>query len=460
MDLPSFAGLLIILLVYLLVIGPVNSLILKKLDKREWAWLTIPAFVILFSAGIYGMGYTRKGSEVITNSIAVIRMQHGGQGANIDTFVGVFIPKRGDYKVTVPDDTLLTLHSSPYGDVYRPGGTTGDQNRIIQAKVVQGNSSGIEFYDAGIWTMRTFAMNKSIADFGELKADLYYQDGKISGQIANHTSVPMEDLVIYTPYSFVYLGDLAVGESKTVELAVDGPGAQGKYYVNRLYQMLDQLYPVGDQAAGTDDPDRQRMAARRNVVQSLIVSPAHMEMGGFQDSYVSMFAFTDLNPVQDMAVNDEKPAKSYYQTLITADLKVSYEKDGRISIPPGAVLALFDANRSQDVFPDQNGYFIDRGIAVFSFDMNPFLNMELTKLQIHVGLPDSAAEVMLRVPSTDESEAIEEKLMYPGGIIELPIDELQRYLREDGKLEFSIEYTERRGVYINVPALVVEGRRP
>src|SRR5688500_17809695 len=45
-DLPPIEQLLILLVAYIALIGPINYLILRRLDKREWAWVTIPALVV------------------------------------------------------------------------------------------------------------------------------------------------------------------------------------------------------------------------------------------------------------------------------------------------------------------------------------------------------------------------------------------------------------------------------
>ena len=47
--LPPIGGLIAILGGYILLIGPLNYLILKRLDRRELAWLTMPALIVVFA---------------------------------------------------------------------------------------------------------------------------------------------------------------------------------------------------------------------------------------------------------------------------------------------------------------------------------------------------------------------------------------------------------------------------
>ena len=44
------AGLLLLLFGYIALIGPINYLVLRRLDRREWAWITMPILIVGFAA--------------------------------------------------------------------------------------------------------------------------------------------------------------------------------------------------------------------------------------------------------------------------------------------------------------------------------------------------------------------------------------------------------------------------
>ena len=93
-DLPPIEQLFVLLLAYIALIGPVNYLILRKLDKREWAWITIPALVVVFAGASYGMGASLKGSDVIVNQIAVVRAAQGSDRGIGQAYIGIYSPSR------------------------------------------------------------------------------------------------------------------------------------------------------------------------------------------------------------------------------------------------------------------------------------------------------------------------------------------------------------------------------
>ena len=80
--LPPIGGLIALLGAYILLIGPINYLVLKRLDRREWAWVTMPALIVVFAVASYGIGSFLRGSEVIVNEVAIVR---GAPGATEGT---------------------------------------------------------------------------------------------------------------------------------------------------------------------------------------------------------------------------------------------------------------------------------------------------------------------------------------------------------------------------------------
>ena len=54
--LPPIGGLVALIGGYIVLIGPLNYLVLRRLDKREWAWVTMPALIVIFAVAAYGFG--------------------------------------------------------------------------------------------------------------------------------------------------------------------------------------------------------------------------------------------------------------------------------------------------------------------------------------------------------------------------------------------------------------------
>src|SRR5262249_51778165 len=69
----SFGWVALFILIYIVLIGPVDYLFLKKVVKRlEWTWVTFPIIVITVSAGAYFAAYALKGKDLKINKVDVV----------------------------------------------------------------------------------------------------------------------------------------------------------------------------------------------------------------------------------------------------------------------------------------------------------------------------------------------------------------------------------------------------
>lgn len=82
---------------YLLALVPLNHAVLKRLDRRELAWLTAPAIAIIFTLGAYGVGYTIRGNRLIFNRLGIIEAAPNARLARGRGYVSIFSPSRHKY---------------------------------------------------------------------------------------------------------------------------------------------------------------------------------------------------------------------------------------------------------------------------------------------------------------------------------------------------------------------------
>src|SRR5262249_52461392 len=69
----SFGWVALFIVLYILVVGPLDYFILKKVFKRlEWTWITFPAVVLLISAVAYFTAYAVKGNDLKINQADLV----------------------------------------------------------------------------------------------------------------------------------------------------------------------------------------------------------------------------------------------------------------------------------------------------------------------------------------------------------------------------------------------------
>ena len=98
----SFGWVALFILVYILIVGPLDYFFLKKVVKRlELTWITFPAVVIVISAVAYFAAYYLKGKDLRINKVDVVDVDlHDGHVYG-NTWFTLFSPRIQNYTIGV-----------------------------------------------------------------------------------------------------------------------------------------------------------------------------------------------------------------------------------------------------------------------------------------------------------------------------------------------------------------------
>ncbi len=93
--------LLILLVVYLLVIGPLDYWWLKKINRQMLTWLTFPAYVVLFSLLIYYLGYKLRAGETEWNEFHLADVMPRNERVELRgrTFASIYSSANARYRL-------------------------------------------------------------------------------------------------------------------------------------------------------------------------------------------------------------------------------------------------------------------------------------------------------------------------------------------------------------------------
>jgi len=91
--------LLLLLLVYLLVIGPFDRIWLKRINRPMLTWITFPCYVVFFSGLIYFIGYRLRAGDSEYNEIHLVDVLRNGERAELRgrTYVSIYSPANAKY---------------------------------------------------------------------------------------------------------------------------------------------------------------------------------------------------------------------------------------------------------------------------------------------------------------------------------------------------------------------------
>lgn len=254
--LPPVGGLIALLGAYILLIGPINYVVLRRLDKREWAWVTMPLLIVAFAVGAYVFGSLLRGSDVIVNEVAIVRGAPGATEGAAQAYLGVFSPTRGTYQVRVPGGALL---SSPItGDFSVDGaGSTLD--------VLQGDPARIRDLGVGFGTLRTVRAETAVT-VPLVTAELRLEDGRLKGTVTNASNEVLLKPAVVLGGTVAKLDDLAPGATATVDTAMQ----QIQFGQQLSDRIVGQLFFEGRPGQGDET---SRLYARHTIIDQLTFDP-------------------------------------------------------------------------------------------------------------------------------------------------------------------------------------------
>jgi hypothetical protein len=259
LEVPGAELLLALIVGYILLIGPISYVVLRRLDRREMAWITAPLLVVLFTACSYGIGSSMKGSEVIVNEIALVRTSPAGGTALVESYAGIFSPDRASYDLSVDGDALISpVRASVFGEE-RSG------SPVIME---QGDPARIRDVGVGVFGFEAVRADAVVEYEPALQVSWRYEDGELVGTVTNTGEVLMSDVAYVSPSEGEMIGDLEPGASADFEVArVNFNGSSA----------ADQVYGFG--GFDVSDPDARRIAVRRGIIDSLVGYGAFMPGG-------------------------------------------------------------------------------------------------------------------------------------------------------------------------------------
>jgi hypothetical protein len=249
LELPSTLQILAFMLVYTLLIGPVNYVILRKLDRRELAWLTIPALIVGFTVCAYVTGFQIRGGVAIVHRLAAVYVPEGSKIGHVSQVVGLFSPRRTTYDVRVTDTGVREIPGNSYS------GPAAQPLYVIE----EAEGSTIANLRVDVGGIRPF-LAEGYTTVPGVEADLRLVADtagvlQLEGTVRNG-EMPLKDAVLIVSDGEQRLGDLEAnaealihfplhsGSRPDVPERILGPGNYwGDRELHRRYQFLQALFP-------------------------------------------------------------------------------------------------------------------------------------------------------------------------------------------------------------------------
>jgi uncharacterized membrane protein YhaH (DUF805 family) len=209
---------LALLLSYILLLGPIRLIFVRRLKKRDWSWRIVLTTIVVFTLLSYGLALQQKGTSIVSSSISVIQLNSSdttGSAEHVTTYIGVFVPSQGDFTVHIPGDSLVQPTNQVAYQTYPYHTQTMVQQTIVQS-VATGTDVDLKGVD--IWTARTLVAKHDLHTSGGIVSNLSLQQNSLTGTITNTLPYALNDTYVLMGNDYVALGDLPSNSTQEVLL--------------------------------------------------------------------------------------------------------------------------------------------------------------------------------------------------------------------------------------------------
>lgn len=317
------SALLLLLVVYLLVIGPLDQWWLKKINRQMLTWITFPCYVVLFSVLIYYIGYRLRAGDSEWNELQIVDVIPKGNGAELHgtTYASIYSPVNADYPIAGKEQfASLRAESS--------GGMAGSGK--AQIGMTANNYAGT--VTVPVWTSQMF-INTWQQD-GKMDFDASItRNGDNYDVIMNNRNLPADSRARLFTGGRVYDLDFpAGGQQSTQTIGVVAGQDIGSFVQNSSGQFNNAIrqrrQALGaDQARFLINPADAAMSVslgsflqngpdQFNQYQSGFMFPGNMDISYLLERDQALILVYCKNYAPTSAMNDFKPVESTRNSLL------------------------------------------------------------------------------------------------------------------------------------------------
>ncbi len=415
---PSPWLLVVLVLGYLVILGPVRFLIIRWRKRRDWNWRILLCSIVVFSLLTYGLAIQQKGSSILSNSVSIMQLNNGGSSclqsisvldnsalynvgpdlsrgyivgpdlsrdehersvqrcteAHITSYVGVFVLNQGDYQVHIPGNGLV----QPVVDQNDPGLTT--QSGPLATIAPGQNGTEVSLPGVSFSTTRSLLSDRDSQVQGGINSQLTLQNGMLNGTVTNTLSYGLSDVYVLMTNSFARIGHLAAGQSKQISLRINNASNNpGMTLADQLAASngLSTPYVTGNTGTVISAPSGNTYNVYGSPGQSIVDGSDPLLVAG---SPATLLGWADIpRGTNGVVVNGTTPA-GLQETLVQSPLNMTFS--GILHLPANFISGqLIDVQGTNVQYQYGGAYIMTTGSMTFEFPVHFGAKQQVSSLR-------------------------------------------------------------------------------
>jgi hypothetical protein len=311
--------LLVLLIGYLVVIGPLDRYWLNKINRQMLTWITFPIYVALFSGLIYLIGYKLRAGESEWNELHVVDVMPAGEQAGLRgrTYASIYSPVNARYRLAGEQ-----MFSAFRGEFMSYGGQEASRATIEQ----RGNNFSAEI-SVPVWTSQLYVSDWWRHGAAPLRISFRESGGGHEAEIENLLDKKVTACKIVMDGSVLDVGEIAAKQTRKVAVFKGGDtlstfvqrhAANFGSAVNRRQQAFGdntlQIFDIAQSTMAASFATYARSGQQYGYNQ--FVSPAGMDLSPLVErGYAVVLAWVeDFSATKP--INKFSPRRTHKDTLL------------------------------------------------------------------------------------------------------------------------------------------------
>ncbi|QQE76283.1 hypothetical protein KDJ56_10370 [Brevibacillus composti] len=395
---------------YVLLVAPALYLVLRRKDKRPWAWGMIPAAAVLLGTGVFVLGKPLVVAENVSYAVTRIHLldKDTAQAMTASTVLAV---SGGELLLeTKPGAIALPLMVGR--NDYELDGTR------LTAK--EDDGSILAFQEVPYLTPRQVSAFGLVQHAGKMDVDLHVEGDRMRGVIQNNSSYSFDQTYVQIGLQRIPIGSLQKGEKKSVEVK------------------LESLYtPRQPYIEGEETPEQRLMRLQDAVLT--YGSADTVRVIGINRDPLSL-------------VTAKLPHRSHYYNVISQNIELKPDRSGKITFPYGMLrVNILETKGDLDVNPS-GLWEISKGSVTFSLELGQAINVaERIVVPLDHSMYRPFVKEVFHQKSGKWKTLDREKRLVLG-------EELREYLTPEGAIQIRLSHPGEERLAFSMPYFQVEGK--
>lgn len=322
--LPQIGLYAVVIISYILLAGPGLYFFLKQREMGEHYRISVVLLSLICTGIIYVMSEKTRFTDTFFNYASI--QDVSDTVVTESTYINMQAPYNRPYSVKLdPSYTVRPVTRNAYYNAEQIPKFTGEETPNITIRYDEDYTS-LEVQNMAAFTSNYFQLEKRFDNqSGQgIDAEVHYFEGILTGQITNRMDCPVEDAAVLLYGTLAVVGDLAPGETKSLEglLTLNYPVDSDSARATAKQITKGWRYEKVD----ISDPEYMKTMAKTSLLEFYLTQ----YLTGYQPG-ARIVAFRGGEDPGSFLLGDDYETSGL--TMFTAAAEADMKKDGRIYRP-------------------------------------------------------------------------------------------------------------------------------